>query len=143
MVFSFLRHVTDPVRHGLVRQRTGSSPSAAICAAACAVRRNAEFYAGFSAQAVCHIVRDIHADCAHSTVPFTSPIGPCCVLAVAGLPLLSTAAGLSMTLLAASRPFRAMPVGEREGTDTATPRTSHGVRSDQNFEANPAVAPAF
>ena len=33
-----------------------------------------------------------------------------------------------------------MGVGGPKGTGTATPRTSPGVRSDQNFEANPAVA---
>eukprot|EP00959_Pyramimonas_sp_CCMP1952_P324933 6801169-Pyramimonas_sp.AAC.1 len=32
------------------------------------------------------------------------------------------------------------PKGKPKGTSTATPRTSPGVRSGQNFEANPAVA---
>eukprot|EP00959_Pyramimonas_sp_CCMP1952_P363512 7612196-Pyramimonas_sp.AAC.1 len=31
-------------------------------------------------------------------------------------------------------------MGQPRGTDTATPRTSPRVRSDQNVEANPAVA---
>eukprot|EP00959_Pyramimonas_sp_CCMP1952_P149789 3134117-Pyramimonas_sp.AAC.1 len=31
-------------------------------------------------------------------------------------------------------------MGAPEGTHTATPRSSPGVRSDQEFEANPAVA---
>eukprot|EP00959_Pyramimonas_sp_CCMP1952_P407734 8545141-Pyramimonas_sp.AAC.1 len=36
--------------------------------------------------------------------------------------------------------FLSPQMGRPKGTDTATPWTSPGVRSDQDFEANPAVA---